>query len=102
MPHVLKAVPLPIALVIVALICPTELSLFLGGMRLSPHRVVFLLTVPFALMRLLRRSDIRIHAFDIVFILYNVWTVSIFLWHGDANLTTASGSNSGSTGADGD
>ncbi len=95
----LKAVPLPIALVILSFICPTELSLFVGGMRLSPHRVAFVLLVPFALLRLFRRKDVKIQAFDILFALYNVWTVSIFLYHGDAAVSSAAGSNAGSGGA---
>ena len=86
-------------LVIAAIISPTELSVYLGGMRLSQHRLVFLLVLPLALLRLIRRPDIKIHAFDIAFLLYNVWTVSIFMYHGDSNLTAASGSNSGSQGA---
>ena len=95
----LKAVPLPIVLVLVSFICPTELSLFVGGMRLSPHRVAFVLLIPFALVRLFQRKDVKIQAFDIMFTLYNVWTVSIFLYHGDSAVASASGSNAGSGGA---
>ncbi len=94
-----KAVPLPIALSIIALFCPIELSLYLGGMRLSPHRIVFLLVVPFAVWRLLRRRDIKIHAFDVLFFLYNVWTVAVFLHHGDATVTSSSASTANSASA---
>jgi O-antigen ligase len=95
----LKAVPLPVALSIVALFMPVELSLFLGGMRLSPHRVIFLVVVPFAVLRLLRRKDIRIHAFDVFFLLYNVWTVAVFLHHGDASVSNSSASTATSASA---
>ena len=37
-----KTAPLPIVLLVVSLACPTEFSLFLGGMRLPPHRVALI------------------------------------------------------------
>jgi hypothetical protein len=91
------AVPLPVTLVVLAFICPTELSVFIGGMRFSPHRLVFLLVLPFALTRLARSRDLKVRAFDVLFLLYNAWTVGVFIYHGDA--TPAAVSNQGSGGA---
>lgn len=94
---VFRGAPLPVTLVVLAFICPTELSVFLGGMRFSPHRLIFLLVLPFALVRLVRAKDLRIRAFDVFFFLYNAWTVAIFVYHGDS--TPAAVSNQGSGGA---
>jgi hypothetical protein len=89
--------PVPLSLLIVALIMPTELSVCLAGMRLAPHRVVLLLVVPFAIWRMLSAPDIRVRHFDVAFLLYNAWTFGVFLHHGDTELT--GGYNAGSSGA---
>ena len=43
----LSAAPGPIVALILSFLCPTELSLFLGGLRLPPHRVALILLFPF-------------------------------------------------------
>lgn len=75
-----KALPLPVALVVLSFLAPTELSVYLAGLRLPPHRLVLLIVFPFALMRLLS-GRVRIKPFDIPFLLYSVWSASIFAVH---------------------
>ena len=73
--------PTPVVLVILSFLCPTELSLYLEGLRLPPHRMALILLFPLALFRLLTDRQIRIRSFDVLFILFNVWTVCVFTYH---------------------
>jgi len=73
--------PWPILLVIASFLAPSELSLYLGGLRLPPHRVALLLLVPIAISRMISRHDVKIRAFDWVFVVYNVWTLGVFMHH---------------------
>ncbi len=77
----LMLAPLPVTLVIASFLCPTELSLFLGGLRLPPHRVILIVLFPIALYRLLLSRKVRLQGFDLVFIAFNIWTVSVFIHH---------------------
>ena len=78
----MKHTPWPIAILIASFLCPTELSLYLGGLRLPPHRVALIILLPIAVYRLLTRKDIRARLFDWVVISYNVATVVVFNQHG--------------------
>ncbi|MEQ1614791.1 MAG: hypothetical protein ABL904_18750 [Hyphomicrobiaceae bacterium] len=78
----LKRVPLPVVGLILSLLCPTELSLYIAGLRLPPHRIALILVIPIALYRLLLRSDIRICGFDWAMIAFNIATVAAFNYHG--------------------
>jgi O-antigen ligase len=80
---IFKTTPLPIALVVLSFLCPTELSIYVADLRFPPHRIALLLLIPIALTRIVTRRDIRIRAFDIFFLLYNLWTVTIFIEHGE-------------------
>lgn len=73
--------PLPITLVIVSFLCPTELSLYLEGLRLPPHRVALILLLPMALMRLASQNRMKFRLFDLVFVAYAAWTVYVFAGH---------------------
>ncbi|MFM9941095.1 MAG: O-antigen ligase family protein [Hyphomicrobiaceae bacterium] len=77
----MKAAPAPIWLLVASFLCPTELSLYLAGLRLPPHRVALLILLPIALFRMLSRRDPRLRSYDIVFLLYNVWTIAVFMHH---------------------
>lgn len=77
----LKATPLPVSLLIASFLCPTEFSLFLGGLRLPPHRVVLILLAGFALMKLLTRRDVRLRAFDFAFVAFNSWVLFAYNYH---------------------
>ncbi|MEQ1652126.1 MAG: hypothetical protein ABL897_06545, partial [Hyphomicrobium sp.] len=73
--------PTPVIFLIVAFLCPTEFSLYLDGLRIPPHRLALILLLPLALFRLLSQKNLKICSFDVAFILFNVWTVGIFMHH---------------------
>lgn len=77
-----KPLPLPILLVLLSFLAPSELSLYLADLRLPPHRVALLLIFPFAIYRLLFTRAVRIRGFDIFFVLFNIWTVIAYAQHG--------------------
>lgn len=81
MMRAMTAAPGPVILVIISFLCPTELSLYLEGLRLPPHRVALIALFPLALYRLLTDRTIRIRSFDVVLMLFNLWTVSVFTYH---------------------
>ncbi|HUS96588.1 MAG TPA: hypothetical protein VMX97_07615, partial [Hyphomicrobiaceae bacterium] len=89
--RIFRETPFPVILIILSFLCPTELSLYIANLRLPPHRVVLLLLVPFAVIRIISRPGIRVRAFDIVFLLYNIWTVGVFMHHEGAGQTANSG-----------
>ena len=73
--------PLPVILLIVAFLCPTEFSLYLGGLRLPPHRVALILLFPLAVWRLITQRGLKLRTFDVAFLLFNIWTVGIYMYH---------------------
>lgn len=73
--------PLPLIMVVASFLCPTELSLYVAGLRLPPHRIMLLALFPIAVYRLLSRRDIRIQSFDVLFVLYAAWTTGVYAWH---------------------
>lgn len=82
-----RKTPWPVILVILSFIFPTELSLVIGDLRLSPHRVAFLVLLPFALTRLVLRPDCRLKLYDLPFVALAIWQTAIFTWHaGNAGL----------------
>jgi O-antigen ligase len=77
----MKATPLPVLLLIISFVCPTEFSIFISDLRLPPHRVALLFLVPIALFRLMSRPDIRTRPFDFLFIAFAVWTTWVYGQH---------------------
>lgn len=73
--------PLPVQLLILSFLCPSELSLFVAGLRLPPHRVVLLALIPLALWRLATSRGLRFKAFDALLIAFNLWTLAVFAYH---------------------
>ncbi|MEQ1718649.1 MAG: hypothetical protein ABL907_22130 [Hyphomicrobium sp.] len=76
-----KRAPWQVLLLIAAFLCPTELSLYIAGLRFPPHRVALFILFPIAIIRLLSQQGMKVRSFDIVFILFNVWTIGIFMYH---------------------
>lgn len=74
-------VPIPVVLILLSFLCPTEFSLYLGGLRLPPHRLALLMLLPLAFAKILSSRDQRLRAFDVFFILYGVWTVWVYYLH---------------------
>jgi hypothetical protein len=77
----LRNTPKPILLLIISFLFPSELSLYLDGLRLPPHRVVLLPIILFAVYRIMIRSDIRIRSWDVMFVLFGVWTTYVYYQH---------------------
>jgi hypothetical protein len=77
----LKSAPWPIILLIFSFVCPVELSLFLGDMKLPPHRIALILLVPWAMIRMMMRPDIRFRGYDLFFLLFGVWTLWAYRVH---------------------
>lgn len=77
----LKAAPLPVVLVIASFLCPTEFSLYLGGLRLPPHRVALIIFVPFALARMLTRRGIHVRSYDLLLLAFALWTIFAYWQH---------------------
>lgn len=73
--------PFPVLLLIAAFLCPTELSLYISGLRFPPHRVALFILFPFAITHLISQNGLRIRSFDIVFVLFGLWTVGIYMYH---------------------
>ena len=74
-------VPIPVALVLVSFLCPTEFSLYMAGLRLPPHRLALLLLLPVALFKIVTSRDQRLRAFDVLLILYGIWTLGVYAQH---------------------
>jgi hypothetical protein len=75
------AVPLPVFALLIAFLCPVELSLDVAGLRIPPHRLALLLLTPLALWRAATSPSIRLRGFDYVFVLFHVLTVAVFMIH---------------------
>ncbi len=73
--------PLPVTLLIIAICAPPEASLWIGSLRLMMHRVVLLVFILPALLRLFQARDLRFTLFDGLFVAYNAWTVLVFMVH---------------------
>lgn len=76
-----KATPVPVLLLVASFLCPTEFSLYLDSLRLPPHRIALILLFPIALYRLFLRPGLRVHAFDILFVLFAAWTAYVYSFH---------------------
>ncbi len=73
--------PKAVIFLIIAFLCPTEFSLYLDGLRIPPHRLALLVILPIALWKLALQKQLKIRSFDVAFILFNIWTVGIFMYH---------------------
>lgn len=73
----IAAAPLPIIFVVASFLAPSELSVYLAGLRLPPHRISLLILLPIALA-MYATGKVRWRAFDTLFALYNAWTLAVF------------------------
>jgi hypothetical protein len=73
--------PLPVALLVMSFLAPSELSLFVADLRLPPHRLVLLALIPWALYKLITSREIRIRSFDLAFLIFNTWTMYVYAYH---------------------
>lgn len=73
--------PLPVKLLIVSFLFPTELSLFLAGLRLPPHRVALLILLPLALLKFASGRGLKLKSYDVLMLLFALWTTFIYNFH---------------------
>lgn len=76
-----RATPLPVALLVASFLCPTELSVYLGSIRLPPHRFLLLILLPVALWHAIAKRRISITAFDILFLAFASWSFGAYINH---------------------
>ena len=77
----LKLAPFPLTLIIMSLVCPSELSLYLGSVRLPPHRIALIIAFIASVLRFMQKQQIRLMLHDYLFMLYGLWTVGVFMQH---------------------
>ena len=78
----LSRTPVPVVVLILLFLAPTELSVYFAGLRLPPHRIALIVLLPFALARLLRASGPRLHGFDIALTAFTAWSLYSFSANG--------------------
>ena len=67
--------PLPVCLLLIAFATPPELSLSLGGLRLSPYRIIVLTMIVPCLWRLFSGKLGRVRFCDLMIVAHVVWVV---------------------------
>jgi len=77
----LSLAPLPVTLLILSFLSPTEFSMFVAGLRLPQHRVALLILIPFALMTIMSSRDTRLHTFDALFLAFCAWILYVYHSH---------------------
>ena len=83
MSRILNTLPWPVIALILSFLCPTELSLYLGGLRLPPYRIVLLIVIPFAIWKTsLGGHGSRLRAFDYFFLAFGTWIIFSLAMHG--------------------
>lgn len=82
MARALRITPAPIIFLLLCFLCPTEFSVFVGDIRLPPHRIALLLLIPIAAFRLATRSDVRLRLFDGLFVLFGLYMLLVYTHHG--------------------
>ncbi|MDX2156404.1 MAG: hypothetical protein SFW09_07830 [Hyphomicrobiaceae bacterium] len=81
MARALRDTPWPVLLLLASFLCPNELSVYVGSVRLPPHRALLLILLPLALIRLLGSGGSRIMAFDYAMLGFGGWTMVSYLVH---------------------
>jgi hypothetical protein len=76
-----RDVPWPVLLLVIGIVAPFELSVYLGSIRLPPHRIAILLFILPALCKLASGRDLRASTYDVVFLVYAAWTVGVLIKH---------------------
>lgn len=84
-PAVLRSVPFWPGILLITLFVPTEFSFAVGSLRLTPYRVVLLLSFLPCLMRLLSGRAGPIRSIDLIIALHLVWSYLVFAYHHGAS-----------------
>ena len=82
MGRALRDTPWPVLLLLASFLCPTELSVYVGGARLPPHRaLLLLLIVPAFLTALFGRRHVGARLFDAAVFGFAIWTLIVYVYH---------------------
>lgn len=81
MSKAIKQAPWPVLLLVLSFLCPTELSVYVAGARLPPHRALLLVLIPFALLHLVSRRGVKVQGFDVALLAFAVWMLFSFIYH---------------------
>ena len=73
-----RILPWPVTALVVALALPTETSIYVGSLRLSPYRIVLIIMFVPALMRLLGNRAGAPHTVDALMIGHSAWVLLAF------------------------
>lgn len=83
--------PFWVAIFLVALVLPSEFSFFVGTLRLTPYRVVLLVTFVPCLFRLLQGGAGSIGLVDVLVMAHVVWCYIVFAVHHGGSVALESG-----------
>lgn len=87
----LLACPVPAALFIFSLLMPTDFSVYAGNLRLSPYRIVLILLILPAWLRIVSGKAGKMIAPDYLLIAFSVWMWIVFAYHHGLGVATESG-----------
>lgn len=73
--------PLPVLLLVASFLFPTELSVYIGSIRLPPHRFLLLALVPIAIWQAIVNRRISITLFDVLIFGFAAWSVCAYIQH---------------------
>ena len=75
----LGILPWPVTLLVIARALPTETSIYVGSLRLSPYRILLIFTLVPSLLRLFSRRVGAPHIIDYLMIGHCAWVFLAFM-----------------------
>jgi len=75
----LRLLPWPVTALLIALALPTETSVYVGSLRLSPYRIVLIITLIPCLTRLFSGRAGAVNGVDMLMIGHNLWVLAAFI-----------------------
>lgn len=74
-----QILPWPVTALLIALALPTETSIYVGSLRLSPYRIVLVLTLIPSLTRLFCHRSVSLQAVDMLMLGHSIWVLIAFI-----------------------
>lgn len=87
----LRLLPWPVTVLLIALALPTETSVYVGSLRLSPYRIVLIITLIPCLYRLFSHRVGDVHGVDMLMIGHSAWVLIAFIVNEGASQGVESG-----------
>ena len=87
----LGLLPWPITALLIALAMPTETSIYAGSLRLSPYRIILIITLIPCLTRLFSRRAGKVNGVDMLMIGHSAWVFLAFIVNEGAGQGVESG-----------